>query len=632
MAVTERLSRKSSGYNAQTSHNTAEETHRKFLTIPILLLNTVVSTLILVGLENHWVIHGNWYSKIRNARATAQIFVQIIAGLLGAFYVHTICQLLNFYSRISFTQRPMSLDRLKLWNALTTPSIDWSTSIKTLPIVVVFYLATLVPSALWAGALTPIEVSAVHTTSRPIHLPRYSEKSYSFWSQNTFSNSAADVNTQGTFSYVPLRDRFGQLVTDGSAASSVNGDPQLHTKNDNSNYTYIGRSFGVASSVGLADNEIREQYAIGYRYTETGYNSSVECAYNSTSQFELRLVQNGENQPLWQTPYLYLATGPGPNTTRTQGCAAGKLTECGGVITAGLGGDQSIVAGAWWASAESGMAGRGLPRPSDYVGKTRPPFSKSITSLAAGSNYKRLDKVQCSISMIPASFSIDVNTLERTITVTPQSRGSSVADIEPSGFIANSAASIIGFMTLTDATLYSSVLGTMLQSNIDNVQQKHGSSAATAEDTLEGVAECLQVLIDDHLLATASAQLIIAKDIITVPATISYRAFSVGQKAYAITVVVINALVVLAFIVEAVRTWCWRDLPKFNFKDIKSVAIASSLGGYDVGNAVGDAVSARSDWVGDPGDRTAGSVEVMLSLDEGVVLGLPDAKLECPSP
>ncbi|KAI9857503.1 MAG: hypothetical protein M1813_008253 [Trichoglossum hirsutum] len=628
MAISEWLFKKNFGYNTQTSHDKEEGLWQRFRTVLFLLFNTVVSTVIIVGLEKHWTIRGSWYGKINNARATTQIVVHIIAGLLGTFYVRTICDLINFSSRIALTQQPTSLDRLKLWNSLSAAGLDWSTSINSQLILVIFYLAALAPSALWTGALTPIQTSKQYPVRASINLPRYSEKSYSFWSQNTFENSVATVNPKGTFSYVPLRDRFGQLIADGSAASSVNDGPQLRPKNDNSNYSYIGRSFGVGSSVGLTDKKARDRYAISYQYYETGYHSSVECAYNSTSQFEILLVQPGKKEPFWETPSLYLATGPGPNTTRTPSCAAGKLTDCGGVITAGLGGDQSIVAAAWWASAESGLAGDGLPRPPDYVNKTRPPFSKAFTSLAAGSDYKNLDKIQCSISMIPTNFSVDVHILKRTVTVTPQNDSLSsagITDIEPSGFIANSASSVMGFMTLTDTTLYSSVLGIMLQRNIGNVQQQHGNSKTTKADMLQGVAECVQVLIDDHLLATASAQLIIAKDFITIPSNVSTNAFSIGQRSYAIIVVALNALIILIFTAEAARNRCWQSLPKFNFTDIKSVIIASSLGGHDVGNAVSDAVNARSDWIGDPSDSTAGAVEVILSLRQGVILGLAEA-------
>jgi hypothetical protein len=117
---------------------------------------------------------------MNNARATTQIIVQIISGLLGAIYVQTVCKLINFSVRIALMQRPISLDRLKFWNALSTPKMDWSTPITTLPFVIAFGLLALVPSALWAGALTPIQTERSYTLPTVTNLPRYTENSYSF--------------------------------------------------------------------------------------------------------------------------------------------------------------------------------------------------------------------------------------------------------------------------------------------------------------------------------------------------------------------------------------------------------------------------------------------------------------------
>jgi hypothetical protein len=397
-----------------------------------------------------------------------------------------------------------------------------------------------------------------------------------------------------------------------------------HTKIDNSNYTYIGRSYGVGSSVGLADNKTQDRYGtIGYQYIEIGYNSSVECIYNSSSQFGLRLIQPGQPEPLWETPALYLATGPGPNTTQSSGCAAGNLTDCGGFVTAGLGGDLTIVAAAWWASFESGNAGKGLPRPQAYLNKTRPSLSQAYTSIASGSMNTNLNNTQCSITMVPSSLSADVDTRTRTIKATPQLSIHQVADIEPSGFIADSASLVLGVMASVDTTLYTSTLGTILQRNIDNVLQQHNHSTTTEQNTLQGVAESLQALIDDYLFSTASAQLMVSKDSSPTSTTISQVAFSVGQRGYAITIVILNAAVILCFVFEALRSRYWSHLTRFNYADIKSVIAASALGVRDVGVTASEFHHGRgSVWIGDSSDRAAGTVGVILRPYEGMTLRL----------
>jgi hypothetical protein len=135
----------------ETSRPNAEEVSVwvKFISVPGLILNTVVSTLILVGLDNGWTIPGSFYDTINNARATTQIVVQIIASGLGAIHVQAIIQVFNFASRLILTRRPTSLDRLALWNLLNTKSIDWS------PVVIICYVVALAPQPLWVGARRP---------------------------------------------------------------------------------------------------------------------------------------------------------------------------------------------------------------------------------------------------------------------------------------------------------------------------------------------------------------------------------------------------------------------------------------------------------------------------------------------
>jgi hypothetical protein len=112
----------------------------------------------------------------------------------------------------------------------------------------------------------------------------------------------------------------------------------------------------------------------------------------------------------------------------------------------------------------------------------------------------------------------------------------------------------------------------------------------------------------------------------TVP-TVSAVAYNVGQKAYAIAVIALNAGVVIVFIAESLRTRRWNDLPKFNYNDVKSVVIASSLGG----SAVGDDVLSRSSWIGDPSDRAAGATKVVLKSEQGAVLRLVPANSTGPN-
>ena len=257
------------------------------------------------------------------------------------------------------------------------------------------------------------------------------------------------------------------------------------------------------------------------------------------------------------------------------------------------------------------------------MNRTRPPLSKAITTLTAGSAYQNLNNTQCSISMIPASFSIYVDTINRTISVTPQNNDA-VVDIEPSGFIADSASSVLGYMSMSDTTLYSSVIGTMLQRNINNVNQQYNLSSSTRDTIDQGVAESLEALIDNYLLAIASAQLLIANDSIQVPARTFSYGFNIGEKRYAFAVFFLNILVILCVIFEVVRTKWWTHLPKFDYNDITSVVVASSLGGRAVGNAVLKGSKRANGSL----DQATGVVSVVLRRGEGIVLDLAHASME----
>lgn len=78
-------------------------------------------------------------------------------------------------------------------------------------------------------------------------------------------------------------------------------------------------------------------------------------------------------------------------------------------------------------------------------------------------------------------------------------------------------------------------------------------------------------------------------------------AFNIGQRSYAIAIVVLNAAVVLLFIAVAVYTRLWANLPTFNYSDPASLIKASSLGGSELGNAIGD-----------PASNAAGNVGIIL--------------------
>jgi len=263
-----------------------EETLAKIIHVPGLILNTIISTLILIGLECNWVITVDAYQNITNAPTTMQQVVTFTALILGTIHANAIAKLINQGTRIILARQPTSLHRLKFWYALSTISLDLSVRRFEKVLVIGFYVAlSQGPSILWCGAIAPVQ-TLKRDSQLSMTLPQYTDDSSRYWAQNGFYPdifNASFVSPKGTFTYLPILDRLGYLIVDGSSATSTDSQPQVHSKNDNSNYTYIGRSYGVGSSIGLSD-EALQNATVKYQYTENGYNADVDCMYNASSR------------------------------------------------------------------------------------------------------------------------------------------------------------------------------------------------------------------------------------------------------------------------------------------------------------------------------------------------------------
>jgi hypothetical protein len=147
------------------------------------------------------------------------------------------------------------------------------------------------------------------------------------------------ITPLGTFSFSPVRDRFGFLLNDGASASTQNTTiTPLYKKNDNSNFTYYRRSYGVGASVGLVDKHIQTRYPglNSFSFNETGSFADVYCMVNRSTAFHLDLTLNSKNVAF---PNIYEANGCPPWI---------PLGDCGGFSEIGMGSPSSIVAVADW--------------------------------------------------------------------------------------------------------------------------------------------------------------------------------------------------------------------------------------------------------------------------------------------
>lgn len=106
------------------------------------------------------------------------------------------------------------------------------------------------------------------------------------------------------------------------------------------------------------------------------------------------------------------------------------------------------------------------------------------------------------------------------------------------------------------------------------------------EINLTGIENSVTAMMDDLLVAYASAQLMIANDTKTVNATVTYAAVRLGQPVYVYSVFLVNLAIILIVVLEAFRTRGWTHLTTFDYNDLSSLATASSRGGYHLANAL----------------------------------------------
>ena len=204
---------------------------------------------------------------------------------------------------------------------------------------------------------------------------------------------------RGTTSFrgnvVDLCPGLQNLIIDSArSATSYNGLPRNHSKNDNPSWSYVGRSYGVGSSTGIAALPDSYDNLLYYSYQETGYNAQSSCRLNSTSAFNLSLVYT-DFQPANKSNVelnVWVASGFLPNSDLT--------LESDFISYPLIQTNQSSNSLLTWAAASKN--------------------SLNYASIAArGEEYSSYDSIQCGIDFVLTNFSVTVNLTSSTIEVIP---------------------------------------------------------------------------------------------------------------------------------------------------------------------------------------------------------------------
>lgn len=491
-----------------------------------LIPSVTLSLVLLISHRFQWTATGDLYHLVSSNRATAQLLVQIASNLLGYANLLVICNIINYDSRALLSAKPISLIYLRFWNAIISQQFTWDLPPLLLIPLSLWIIFAMVPSALWAGAITPVTVIVIEEV--PIALPSYTNTALLTQNWNDRLRLPSVRNKRGIFAYNVGETFLGPLLQSASEGSTIDGGTDMRPKLDYTGFQYVNRSYGVGTSVGLTDDSIlANPHAQSYWYLESGYNSVVQCIYNESTAYHL---VTGEESLVWE------ARGRLPDST---------TVEYASYIGWSIDTIVAIAAG------------------------SSPASPRRILGIAAGETYEFLNSTQCETFYTPALFNISVELAGENITVTPLTTEDSVQDIEPRGnltFLTNWQFALIA----SDQTsAYSSLVGTSFNTSIANYHsarwQLDGSMPSPQNATLSGLQNSITAMVDSMLTGYAGAQIMVANEVQTTTAYVGVRAIRFGDYEYIVAVAVLSLTVLTLFLLDAARTGSWKGLQEFDY-------------------------------------------------------------------
>ena len=571
--------------NISGRHKDTDIVHplRKNGVFAVLIVTTVVTSSLLASTLNNWTISGGTYNTLQPNRASVQIAVQVISLILGNLQVSVVCCLINYATRLQLDKSSQTLDAMLAWNNLIARSPSWGLRSDYLVPIVLFIFAAQIPAALWAGAITPVPVVTQASSPASISVPQYLDSSnVREFPSEIGAEGPLLRSTQGIFGYSPGMRLLGSLLASASSATTVDGGVRQHAKLDNTRFTYYGRSYGAGASVGLADESIaKSPLAESYFFQERGLRADVGCVYNSSTEYVIGSEVD---------PNIYPVSGNLPNS--------GDLREYSEYYSN---------------SGGSKIVSIGVSRNQES--------SQRIIGIAAGSNYTFLNATQCNVQFLPTLFNVSVGLVDRSINVSEVSAGT---DFTARKNLTYALIRQFELISNDQTNLYLSLLGDSFNSSIASynlsVSALNEPPPTESSATLTGLTNSITAMIDDLLIAYASAQLLIPNDSTPMPATIQVQAFVFGSAIYVYLTFAINTAIILVLIEEAFRTQNWKGLSNFDYMDLRSLIIGSSMGGKGIAENVKTLARGNNKSVYKLDSRQVGDIRVFLDRDRAIVL------------
>lgn len=141
-----------------------------------LALATTLSVLAFASKASNWRLSSDLYFLIANNRASVQLIVQMLSSIPGLLYISVVCLLIDHAARIYLGRYLVKLQSLRLWYSLCARNINWGHGWKLVVPALLFVALTATPSAIWAGALTPVMTQTISRV--PVYVTSYANDSF----------------------------------------------------------------------------------------------------------------------------------------------------------------------------------------------------------------------------------------------------------------------------------------------------------------------------------------------------------------------------------------------------------------------------------------------------------------------
>jgi hypothetical protein len=523
---------------------------------------------------------------------------------------------LSFQRRATST--PFSLDALRFYNSVFALRFDWNLPLTLLLPLGLFIAFSLVPPALWSGALTPNVIIRNVTEHVPIpnigHVDTSDNPLFGMGGDWTgsggcpwLSSNNVDLNQERNISFHNClhASRFA-FINSASTASALNplpgggtGKGFVHTKQDRSGYSILGRSYGVGGGVGVV-NVPELQARLSYGFVEPGLHTKVHCTLNRTAAFQVQVQGSGSTSGL----FIYQSDG---NGTLPEGLSVNYGSLIGATYVGYSPAD--IFA---WASAYNNASVSYFALAAVADGCEEP------TTASCLYRFGKLHRTQCQLQFVAQDFQVKVNNVNRTLTVTPQENITwpSYADA-----LLSQLASEHNYMSLNDGQFGGSGLGHGILNNVNIVRAYANESSFSSESMLRGTEAFIADIMDNTLMLFAQSRLFTSKSQISVPAVAAQEVVVYGTRRFIYATVGLNALIVTICIAQAIYTRFWNQLSKLDPFDTASIAVGASCGGKRLASHAPINNTTRSLFTRSTimGSKLGGNVKVKLrEVDEAI--------------